>query len=57
MTFEEWYKNAPLVKNAKDAFRACWEAGFQSGQNHQRELERLSKYDDSIFAMRNKSDW
>lgn len=31
MTFEEWYKTAPLVKNAEDAFRACWKAAFDAG--------------------------
>lgn len=31
MTFEEWYETAPLIMNAKDAFRAAWEAGRSEG--------------------------
>ena len=32
MTFEQWYKTAPLVKNAEDALRACWNAAFEAGK-------------------------
>jgi hypothetical protein len=65
MTFEEWFaqdipwwdtdskfSNLPedIRREIKILTKCSWEAGFQSGQDHQRELERLAEYDRSVFG-------
>ena len=54
MTFEEWFEQEFWQIDEDERFvqqmRRAWEAGFQSGQDHQRELERLAAYDRSVFG-------
>lgn len=59
MTFDEWLKTQPILSdNYIIVARKAWEAGFQSGQDHQRELERLAEYDRSVFCSDEYSkDW
>jgi hypothetical protein len=56
MNFDEWFeKNYPygyavLPRSAGEQLaREAWEAGFQAGQDHQQELERLTEYDRNSF--------
>ena len=58
MTFEEWFEVrfptiAPSMGALRESYREiageAWDAGFQSGQDHQRELERLAEYDRNSF--------
>ena len=59
MTFEEWFEQEFVPSFAysgedphryESIARSAWEAGFQSGQDHQLELERLAAYDRSVFG-------
>lgn len=68
MTFEEWFEQEfgehPDFDRGEEAChivsaaRRAWEAAFQEGQDHQRELERLAEYDRSVFGSDEYSkDW
>ena len=56
MTFEEWFdKQYPYGFTTdqrslgEQLAGEAWDAGFQAGQDHQRELERLAEYDRNSF--------
>lgn len=54
MTFSEWFEQEFWQIDEDERFvdqmRRAWEAGFQSGRDHQLELERLAAYDRSVFG-------